>query len=228
VPENSLEAFRAALALDVRWLEIDVRRTADDDLFVLHYPTLDDGRFLVDVSTEEVAKAGVLALADLLPEIPPGVGIIFDVKTALEDALRPLAETTVGLLTDVIRQEGSRRPVLVTSFDPAVLMYVGDVAPGVPRGLISWISFPLRKAIPAAAHLGVEVVSAHWKSFARNGTDSAPFFREAAYYIDVAHRAGLEVLAWAPTLEPAAELVAAGVDALIVDDLPAALERFRP
>jgi glycerophosphoryl diester phosphodiesterase len=113
---------------------------------------------------------------------------------------------------------------VVTSFDPAALMFVGDATPGVPRGLISWISFPLRKAIPATAHLGLEVVSAHWKSFGTNGTDSAPVFREAAYYIDVAHRAGLEVLAWAPELEPARELAAAGVDALIVDDLPAALE----
>lgn len=228
LPENSLEAFRAALDLGARWVEIDVRRTADDDLFVLHYPTLEDGRFLVDVPTAQVAAAGVLALDDLLRELPPGVGIVFDVKTALEDALRPLPETTVGLLTGVARAESSRRPVLVTSFDPAALMYVGDAAPGLPRGLISWISFPLRKAVPAAAHLGLEVVSAHWKSFSRNGTDSAPVFREAAYAIDVAHRAGLEVLAWSPAVEPAAELVAAGVDALIVDDLPAALARFRP
>ena len=226
--ENTLEAFRAALDLGVEWLEVDVRRSADDELFVLHYPTTEDGRFLADLSSAEVRDAGILALADLLHEVPPGVGVIFDVKTSLEDALRPPAGTTTGLLLPVLEKETERRPLLVTSFDPSALLLVGDALPGVARGLLSWLSFPLRKAIPAAAHLGVEVVSAHWRSFGINPTDTAPVHREAAYSVDVAHRAGLQVVAWAPALDVGIELVRAGVDALIVDDLPAALRHYRP
>jgi len=81
----------------------------------------------------------------------------------------------------------------------------------------------LRKAIPAAAHLGLEVISAHWKSFGPNRTDPAPRHREAAYSIDIAHRAGLQVIAWSPAVDVGAELLDAGVDALIVDDVPGAL-----
>ena len=40
-PENSLLAFRNALALDVDFLETDVHLTADGEVVVLHDPTLD-------------------------------------------------------------------------------------------------------------------------------------------------------------------------------------------
>jgi glycerophosphoryl diester phosphodiesterase len=221
--ENTLPAFQEALRCGVGWLEIDVRRSADDQLFVMHHPSVEDGSFLVDLSGAQISALGVLALDDLLVEVPDGIGVVFDVKTSLEDALRPVEETTIGLLIPVLRRELRRRPVLVTSFDPAVLVLVGEWVPEVSRGLLSWLSFPLRKAIPAAAHLGLDVVSVHWKSFAANTTDPAPHHRETAYSVDIAHRAGLQVVAWAPAVEQGTELLAAGVDALIVDDVPGAL-----
>jgi glycerophosphoryl diester phosphodiesterase len=222
--ENTLPAFQEALRVGVGWLEVDVRRTADDDLFVLHHPTTEDGTFLVDLTSTQVRALGVLALDDLLTQIPAGIGIVFDVKTSLEDALRPASRTTAGLLLPILEQERRRgREICVTSFDPAVLLLVGEQLPGVARGLLSWLSFPLRKAIPAAAHLGLEVVSVHWKSFGVNTTDPAPYHRDTAYSVDIAHRAGLQVVAWCPTAELGTQLLAAGVDALIVDDVPGAL-----
>ena len=221
--ENTLPAFREALRCGVDWLEVDVRRSADDQLFVLHHPSVPDGSFLVDLTAARIRSLGVLALDDLLAEVPDGIGVVFDVKTSLEDALRPVERTTAGLLMPVLVREQRRRRVLVTSFDPAVLVQVGERVPDVARGLLSWLSFPLRKAIPAAAHLGLDVVSVHWKSFAANSTDPAPVHRETAYSVDIAHRAGLQVIAWSPGVDSAVELLAAGVDALIVDDVPGAL-----
>jgi glycerophosphoryl diester phosphodiesterase len=170
----------------------------------------------------------VLALDDLLVEVPDGIGVVFDVKTSLEDALRAPERTTIGLLLPVLQREQERRPILVTSFDPAVLVLVGEWAPGIARGLLSWLAFPLRKAIPAAVHLGLDVVSVHWKSFAANTTDPAPHHRETSYSTEVAHRAGLQVVAWSPALELGTKLLAAGVDALIVDDVPGALALNAP
>jgi glycerophosphoryl diester phosphodiesterase len=227
--ENTLPAFLEALRCGVDWLEVDVRRSADDHLFVFHHPSIEDGSFLVDLSAAKLRSLGVLPLDDLIAAIPEDVGVVFDVKTSLEDALRPAERTTVGLLRPVLeREQARRRPVLVTSFDPAALVLVGDWVPGVARGLLSWLSFPLRKAIPAAVHLGLEVVSVHWKSFAANPTDPAPHHRETAYSVDVAHRAGLQVIAWSPAVELGTQLLAAGVDALIVDDVPGALEINAP
>lgn len=226
--ENTLPAFREALRHGLGWLEVDVRRSADDQLFVLHHPSMEDGSFVVDLPAARLRALDVLALDDLLAEVPDGIGIVFDVKTSLEDALRPAATTTVGLLRPVLEREQQRRPVLVTSFDPAVLVLVGDWVPGICRGLLSWLSFPLRKAIPAAVHLGLDVVSVHWKSFAANTTDPAPHHRDTAYSVDVAHRAGLQVIAWSPAVDLGTELLAAGVDALIVDDVAGALRLGAP
>jgi glycerophosphoryl diester phosphodiesterase len=41
--------------------------------------------------------------------------------------------------------------------------------------------------------------------------------------VEVAHRAGLEVMAWCPKPEDAPGYVQAGVDALVVDDVPGTL-----
>ncbi|MCD5352230.1 glycerophosphodiester phosphodiesterase [Kineosporia mesophila] len=228
-PENSLPAYREALRHEVPWLEVDVRRTRDGGLFVHHWPSVgvDDGRFVSDLSSDDARQAGLLALGDLLEVVPDGVGVIFDVKTALEDALLKPSEDTTALLLPVLDAQRGKRPVVVTSFDPASLLFVGEELPGVPRGLITWISFPMRKAVPAAAHLGVEVLSVHWKSLGPNGTDSAPHHRPAGYAIDIAHRAGVQVLAWSPPMGPAAELAAAGVDALVVDDVVGGLALAR-
>ena len=117
--------------------------------------------------------------------------------------------------------------MLVSSFDPAALLVLEEVAPGIPRSLLTWIGFPLRKAIPAAAHLGVEVVAAHWSSFGANAVDRAPTFRSAGYAVGLAHEAGLEVVAWCPKVPEARELLAAGVDAVVVDDVPATLAALR-
>jgi glycerophosphoryl diester phosphodiesterase len=115
--------------------------------------------------------------------------------------------------------EQSRRRVLATSFDPAALLIVRERAPAVPLGLITWTRFPLRKAIPAAAHLGVEVVAAHFESFPLEGGPVRRGEREASRSVGVAHAAGLQVAAWCPPSGAARQLIAAGVDCLVVDDV---------
>lgn len=221
--ENTLAAFQQAVGCGVGWLEVDVRRAADGGLFVLHHPSVGTGPFVIDLDSAQLRAAGVLALDDLMAGIPDDIGLVFDVKTSLEDALEPAELTTAGLLLPLLARERDRRPMLVTSFDPAALLLVGEHVPGVARGLLSWLSFPLRKAIPTAAQLGLEAISVHWKSFGPNTADPAPIHRELSYSLDIARRAGLQVVAWSPGLARGAELIAAGVDALIVDDIPGGL-----
>ena len=184
-----------------------------------------------------MAGAEAITLDAALAALPDGIGVNLDLKTSLEDALRPPEATTAALLAPVVQrlvtpQPGTAsptrtRPLLVTSFDPAALITLGEAAPDVARGLLAWVAFPLRKAIPAAVHLGVDAVAAHWTSFGPNVVDRAPTFRTAAYAVDVAHRAGLEVVAWCPTAEVAGELVAVGVDAVVVDEVPTTLAALR-
>jgi glycerophosphoryl diester phosphodiesterase len=212
--ENTLASFRAAAAAGLRWVEVDVRVNADRMLVASHDAVAADGRLISGLTAAETDDIGLMRLADLLEELPVDVAIDVDVKTSLEDALRPREETTAALAADLLAGEARRRRLLVTSFDPAALLIVRERAPDMPLGLITWLYFPLRKAIPAAAHLGLEVVAPHVGSFADTDQKRA---------VGVAHAAGLQVAVWCPGPAEAERFAAAGVDCLIVDEVPAAV-----
>ena len=224
-PENTLGGYLAAAEAGLAWVEVDARFTADDVLVARHDPVVADGRFISEMTAGEAGEAGLMRVADLLAELPPEVGVDIDVKSSLEDATRPRERTTGALVAALAAAEAERRPLLVSSFDPAALLIVRELAPAVPLGLLTWIVFPLRKAIAAAAHLGVEVVAPHVGSFPLGEQHDPPLERPVAESVAVAHKAGLEVVAWCPRLDEADALAAAGVDCLVVDDVPAAVAR---
>lgn len=213
--ENTLGSFLAVVDAGLRWVEVDVRRTADDVLVAKHDPIVADGRFVAALTAGETDALGLLRVADLLDALPAGVGIDVEIKTSLEDALRPRDRTTAALAAGLLAQE--RRDMLVSSFDPAALVIVRELAPALPVGLLTWMRYPLRKAIPAAVHLGAGAVVPHVSSLGFGSNPVAYLDRPAAQLVAVAHDAGLEVAVWCPTPGEADPLIAAGVDCLIVD-----------
>ncbi|MCW2989966.1 MAG: putative glycerophosphoryl diester phosphodiesterase [Solirubrobacterales bacterium] len=218
--ENTLASCRAAVEWGMRWLEIDCRLNAEGVLVARHDPRVEDGRFVADLSSAETDALGLMRLEDMFEALPLDVGIDLEVKTALEDALRPRDETTAAAAADLAaRASAAGRPVLLTSFDASVLPIAAERHPALPTGLLTWTRFPLRKAIPAAVHLGARVVAPQFASFPLPGTPAEKMERELADAIDVAHRAGLEVVAWCPKPPEEKLLAAAGVDCIIVDDV---------
>ena len=217
--ENTLASFLAAAELGLPWVEVDVRVTADDVLVCRHDAVVADGRFVIELTAAETDALGLMRFADLLAGLPPALGIDVELKSSLEDALRPRERTTAALAALALAEAGGDRPVLVTSFDAAALVIAREHA-DLPTGLLTWMRFPVRKAIPAAVHLGAAAVLPHFSSF---GVGPAParIERTAAEYVAAAHAAGLEVATWAPSPEEAAPLLAAGVDCLIVDHVDA-------
>lgn len=215
VAENTLESLLAALDAGAAWIEIDVTRTADDELVLRHDPTGPDGAFLVDTAA---AQCGLPLLTEVFDALPPDVPVDVDVKTILEDAVDPPSRRTGALLVPVLRREARRRPLLVTSFDPSLLLYLRENLPELPLGLLTWLRFPLWHAVPAAAGLGVQAVGLHTGSCGFEHPDTR--LRPLEHNVDVAHKAGLEVLAWCPTAETAPVYAEAGVDAMVVNDVP--------
>jgi glycerophosphoryl diester phosphodiesterase len=205
--ENTLGSFRAAVAAGIGWVEVDVRRTSDGVLVASHDP----------IGQEPATELGLMHIEELLEDLPSHVGINLEIKTAIEDAQRPREETTAALTAD-LAERASKRPLLATSFDPAAPLIVRERAPGIPVGLLTWIRYPLRKAVPAAVHLGMDVVAPHVQSLQLDPAELAASIR-------VAHEAGLQVVGWCPDAEQSEKLIAAGVDCLIVDDVPAAVGR---
>lgn len=225
--ENTKESVLAGVTAGLRWVEFDVRRTADDQLVIRHFPTWEDASFIANLDLTQARKVGAVTLEEMLEELPPHIGVNLDLKTSLEDALRPLRDTTAGILAPIATQLAQERPLLVSSFDASAVLHLRNEAPDVPRALLTWVSFPLRKAIPAAAHLGADVVAAHWTSFGPNELDRAPVFVSPKEAVDIAHQAGLEVMAWCPKAGPARSLLEAGVDAVVVDDVSTTLAALR-
>lgn len=223
--ENTLGSLRAAVAAGVDWVELDVSRSADDVLVLHHNPSDERGGFLVEATAADLAARGVLRLEDALDALPAEVRVDLDVKPVLEDAVG--APDTVDLLLPVLRRERSRRELLVTSFDATALLRVRTALPEVPTGLLTWLDFPLRIAVPMAARLGVDVLGLHHRSFSPNEVEPGPVHRDPGHSVAVAHEAGLEVLAWCPGADEVGPLVAAGVDAVAVNDVPRMLPLVR-
>jgi glycerophosphoryl diester phosphodiesterase len=209
--ENTLPSFRAAVAAGLPWVEVDARIAADDVLVARHDPVLDDGRIVAQLPA---AETGLMRISELLDDLPHEVGLNVEIKSSLEDALRPREQTTAALVAELLAAH--ERELLVTSFDPAALLIVRERAPELPLGLLTWTRFPLRKAVAAAVHLGVEVVIANVESF------------DDERAVPVAHQAGLEVAAWCPVEAERERLADLGVDCLVIDLAPAGAPASSP
>ena len=57
--ENTPASFELAARTGADWIEIDVRRTADDRLVLFHNAALDDGRAIVDLTEEQCREKGI-------------------------------------------------------------------------------------------------------------------------------------------------------------------------
>jgi glycerophosphoryl diester phosphodiesterase len=132
VPENSLEAFAAAVELGVDMVELDVQETADGELVVSHESAA--GRTSDELRAPRLAEA--LAVLD-------GVGVDVEIKSASAGRLAAtLAEAEV--------------PHVITSFEPDTLRRYAAEAPGTRRGLIVEGEHDAATLVQAAADAGAD------------------------------------------------------------------------
>jgi glycerophosphoryl diester phosphodiesterase len=217
--ENTIESFLAALSSGASWVEVDVRRTCDDGLFVCHDAALPDGVFLSDMTSSRAGQLGIVRLEDLLDALPGSAGVVFDVKSSLADAGRSSAATTAALLAHTCGRALGSRPALAQSFDPAALMHMRLALPGMALGLLTWNRFPVGFAVAAAAHLDVQVLAVHAGSLVP-GVLTGITVPPLETILAAVHDAKRQLMVWCPSPRRARALHAAGVDAMVVDDLP--------
>jgi glycerophosphoryl diester phosphodiesterase len=221
--ENSPESFAAAAASGATWVELDVRRSCDDELVVWHDPATPAGLPVVTRTASQLAAEGIVALAAVLSALPPGLGADLDVKTVLDDASDAAGRRTQALVAEALSVQKGTRPLLVSSFDPSVPLYLRDrpaIAAGVGLGLITSETLTPDHGVAAAVNLGLGAVCVYVGVLGLDGGG-------AARAIEVAHRAGLEVMTWTATPSQAVRAAAAGVDAVCVDDVPGTLAVLR-
>jgi glycerophosphoryl diester phosphodiesterase len=221
--ENTVASFLAAVACGLSWVELDVHRTRDGALVVRHDPVGPSGDPIVTQTAAELGAVGVVSLTEVLAAVPEDVAVDIDVKTVIDDCVDPLAQRTYALVADVLQREKGTRRFLVSSFDPAAMMYLAEhreFAGAVALGLITGIDFPAHHAIPAAANLGLDAVCLHTGTLNLHRDQIRSGELGPERIIETAHRAGLEVMAWSPGPADAVRLVRASADAVCVNDVP--------
>lgn len=203
-PENTLAGLRAAARIGVQCVEFDVRLTADQGLVLFHDDTLERttgarGRVLDRTAAEVTAlDAGVwfgpefagetvpslLQAIALLAELDLAVNI--EIKTAKAQA-RASAQAVADTLG--AHWPPAMAPPVVSSFEPAALAMLKDVAPSWPRGYLTRkIGRGWRKR---AAALDCRVVSCGDRDLAEGhvGEVKAAGFPLAVYTVNEPRRA---------------------------------------
>jgi glycerophosphoryl diester phosphodiesterase len=204
-PENTLTAFNGARELGADWVEMDVRRTADDVIAVCHDAHLPDGRLLAEISASALPPEVPLLIAAL--EVCAGLGVCIEIKNLPDDPDYDEEHRVSEAVAALMLSRDPDEPTLVTSFNIDAIAPVTRVAPDVPT---AWISFDLPD--PAQA---VERCVAH----ELQGLHAYMSYVDRRL-VERAHAAGLHVHAWTvDDPDRMAELVQCGVDG-IVTNLP--------
>jgi glycerophosphoryl diester phosphodiesterase len=117
--ENTLTAFRKAAEAGIDFVEIDVRRTADDHYVLMHDSTVDrmtDGRGKVSELTLEIIR-GLKVRDTRRPQIPPDrVPTFEEVLATIKGKVNVYLDFKAGdraTVTKMIRDAGVTRQILI-------------------------------------------------------------------------------------------------------------------
>jgi glycerophosphoryl diester phosphodiesterase len=195
--ENTLPAFTAAVREGADMIELDVRRTRDEQIVVLHDATL-SRLWDVDCKVADLDLAAVREIGSGETRIPTFGEVLDQIGVPVMVDLN--AETVDGALREVRRAGAMERALFVTG-NVAALRHLRHLAPEARIGL-TWVE----REPPPPALLG-ELGAEYWN----------PMFRlvTAERVADV-HRMGLKVSTW--TVDKPrhmARVIAAGVDAIV-------------
>ncbi|MCP3853849.1 MAG: glycerophosphodiester phosphodiesterase [Actinomycetia bacterium] len=202
-PENTIEAYRLAQEMGADWVELDIRRTADDVLIVHHDAALADERIIRKTPAAELPEA-VPSLLEAI-EACEGMGINIEIKNAPDDpdydAEHQVSEAVAGLIAAYELHDR----VLVSSFDIGAVDRIRALDPAIPTGWLVFAPSDPASIIERTVAHGHRAVNPHTVL-----TDRALVRR--------AREAGLEVHVW--TVDDAdrmAELLELGVDGIITN-----------
>lgn len=214
-PENTLEAFAAALERGAAGIECDVRLDANAQVVVFHDATLermtqrDDWRPIGTLSSLELSRvrlahgARIPSLAEVL-DWAASAGALVNVE--LKANVATPAELVRRVLDEVRRARQPRESLLLSSFDARIVRGLTQLAPELSSAHLVDVTADPRRTLSAWRALGAYGIHA-----------SAPLVSEAA--VEVWRGQGAWIAAWTVNeLEDARRLAAWGVDALLTDD----------
>jgi glycerophosphoryl diester phosphodiesterase len=213
-PENTIEAFEAAIDIGADAVEFDVRMTADGHAVVMHDPDVSrttHGTGLVsEMSLDEIRTLGVPTLEEALRCLSGRAAADIEIKNLLgEPDFTPDRESAVEATLYALDRVSFASPVIVSSFNPASIAHSRALRPDVPTGLLTEYEVDADEAFARASAQGHPWVL----PFVSKVLDAGDGFVERV------HQGGALLGVWiADDPEAARRLFELGVDAVATND----------
>jgi len=158
-PENTIEAFEAAIDAGADSVEFDVRMTADGHAVVMHDPDVSrttDGTGLVsEMTLEEIRALGVPTVEDALRCLSGLAVADIEIKNSPDEpGYTPDAEPAVEATLSALDELAFSSQVIVTSFNPKSIAHSRSLRPDVPTGLLTWFDVDADEALARATGQG--------------------------------------------------------------------------
>ncbi|MFQ6080690.1 MAG: glycerophosphodiester phosphodiesterase [Candidatus Bathyarchaeia archaeon] len=201
-PENTLRSFKKALELGVDAVELDIRRTKDGEIVVIHDADVDrttNGKGLVSELTLKEIKKFVTEKGEKIPTLEEALDFL-DKKVKI---LIELKETGLEKkVLSLIHEKGLEKNVIIVSFLEEALRKVRELDDEVETGLIH-----VRHENPIKAALELRA------------NYLLPLYRFThTANVQKAHENGLKVIVWTINKqEEIAEYMKKGVDGIASD-----------
>lgn len=201
-PENTIRSFARALELGVNAVELDVRKTRDNELVVIHDDKVDrttNGKGLVSELTLKEIKSFITDKGEKIPTLEEALDFL-DRKVKI---LIELKEVGVeDKVMKIVKDKGLEDNVIIISFHEEALRRIREINDKVEMGLI-YVKH--KDPIKAALDLKANYLLPMYK-----------FVHSA--FVKKAHQNGLKVIVWTiNTLEEAHEYANKGVDGIASD-----------
>jgi len=210
-PENTLAAFRAAIAAEASFSELDVQRTRDGLVVVLHDGDLmrmaGDPRKIGDLTAAELdtidvgRKFGEAFRGEHVPSLEAVIDLVRGrMKINVELKYNAPDPGLAAAVVEVLRRKNFLDQVVITSLSAAALRQISGIEPRLTTGMI------------VAAAVG-DVTRADADFLSLNSARATPAV------IARAHAAGKHVHVWTVNrAEVMLRMIERGVDNIITDD----------
>lgn len=218
-PENTMAAFRGAAAVGADYAELDVRRTADGVLVVMHdsnlLRTAEVDREICDVTYDELRSLsvkgdGILGSGrETIPTLQEVLQFLKDSSLMLEIELKPCrGESFEKNVVNLILNAGLQDRCLIASTDCGILQRVKSYAPALKTVYVGcdFKNCILRLRCADAISLKEDCVDAS--------------------VVQLSHAAGKPIYVWTvDTKKTLDEAIALGVDGVITNNPALAVQR---
>ncbi len=205
LPENSLAAYRSAIALGADGIELDVELTSDGQLLVMHDDTLDRTTTCAGcVNTYTLAAAQDCVLVDghgnptdehpptltqVYAALPPDALVNVELKVYGDECGTPTtgADTLARTAAAEIRRLGAARRTLFSSFEEEAVVALKRADPDLYAAWLTGTASPADVAHIAA--IGLDAIHPTWSGI-------------SAENVVAARAAGLQVSLWTVNSRP--------------------------